>query len=85
MFAIQPNTRQTDAQVLHSKHTASLSPDARRKLLPLNPCRHRHRLNKVEFGFGVRELFELFDLQAPVFVGNEVCDEERFADTLNPE
>jgi hypothetical protein len=52
---------------------------------PLLAPRRRDRLNKVEFGFGVREFLELFDLQASIFVGNDVCDEDRFAGTFNPD
>jgi hypothetical protein len=58
----------------------------RRTLTLLSSChRCRHRLIKVEFGFGVREVLELFDLQVPVFVGNEAYGEDRFAGTLNPD
>ena len=34
-------------------------------------------------GFRVGELFDLLDFQAPVFVGDDVRDEDRFADRLN--
>jgi hypothetical protein len=61
-----------------------MSSDIQRPLLILDP-RRCDCLSKVEFGFGVRELLELFDLQAPVFVGHDVCDEDRFADPLNPD
>ena len=72
-----PVARNTDAQVFHSADTAPLSSDTRRALLLLSPhpCR-RDRLSKVEFGFGVRELLGICDLQAPVFVGNDVDDED---------
>jgi hypothetical protein len=63
------------------RNTASLS-GTRSTLLLLSPRRH-HRLNEVVFGLGVRELLELFDLQAPVFVCNDVCDEDRFVEHLN--
>jgi hypothetical protein len=68
-------TRQKNIQILHSAHAASLSSDTRGALLLLS----RDRLMKVEIGFGVRELLDLFDLQAPVFVGNDVCDDDQFA------
>ena len=42
------------------------------------------RLKEVEIGFGVNELFDLPDLQAPVFVGGEVDDGDRFAVHINP-
>ena len=45
----------------------------------------RHRLHKVEIGFGVDELLDLPDLQASVFVGNDVCDGDGFVDNINPE
>jgi hypothetical protein len=67
-----------------SEHTASLSSDTRMTLLLLS-CRRRDRLNIVEFGFGVRELLILFYLQAPVFVGNDVYDDDRLAVHLNPD
>jgi hypothetical protein len=70
-IAIRPVTRQADPQVLRSENTASLSSDARRTLLLLSP-RCRDRLSKVEFEFGVRELLDSFNLQAPVLVGNDV-------------
>jgi hypothetical protein len=73
-----------DAQVVHPEHTASLSSNTRRTLSLLSTCR-RDRLGKVEFGFGVRELLDPFELQAPVFIGNDVSDEDRFADPLNPD
>ena len=79
-----PVPRRTDAQNLYSKYTAPLLLDTRRTLLPLS-FRRRDRLNKVEFSFGVRELLDLFDLQAPIFVGDDIRDEYRFADSLNPE
>ena len=81
-----PVTWQTNAQVLRSERTAFLSSDTRRTLplLLFSPCR-RDRFNKVEFGFGVRELLDLFDLQAPVFVSNDVCDEDRFMVHLDPD
>ena len=40
-------------------------------------------LGKVEIGFGISELLKLLDLQAPVFVGRDVCDEDHFADHVN--
>ena len=73
-----PVPRRTDAQNLHSKYTAPLLLDTRRTLLPLS-SRRRDRLNKVEFSFGVRELLDLFDLQAPIFVGDDVYDVDRLA------
>jgi hypothetical protein len=75
--------RQTDPHVFRSEHIALLS-DIQRALLFLS-CHRRERLNIVEFRFGVREVLNLFYLQAPVFVGNDVRDEDRFADILNPE
>jgi hypothetical protein len=79
----QPFTRQIDVQFFRSEHTASLSSDIQRTLLLLS-SRRCERLNIVEFGFGVRELLELFELQAPVFVGDDVYDEDRFAEIINP-
>jgi hypothetical protein len=78
--------RPTNAQALRSERTAFLSSDTRRTLplLLFSPCR-RDRFNKIEFGFGVRELLDLFDLQAPIFVGNDVCDEDRFVVHLDPD
>ena len=44
--------------------------------LPL-PSRCRSDcLHKVEMGLGVGELLEVLDLQTPVFVGNDVFDED---------
>lgn len=61
--------------VRHTRGPLLLSPHPRR-------C---ERLSKVEFGFGVRELLEPFDLWDPVFVGNDFADEDRFAIHLNPD
>ena len=44
--------------------------------LPLLGCRRSECLHKVDMGFGVGELLSVFDLQAPVFVGNDVFDED---------
>jgi hypothetical protein len=55
------------------------------RTLLLLSSRRRDRLNEVEFGFGVRKLLRPLDLQTPVFVGNEMCDEDRFAGSLNPD
>jgi hypothetical protein len=54
--------------------TYNFAVDTRMTLLLLSSCR-RNRLNKVEFRFGVREVLNLFYLQAPIFVGNDVCDD----------
>ena len=35
-----------------------------------------YRLNEVKMALGVGELLDLFDLQAPVFLGNDVVDED---------
>jgi hypothetical protein len=72
-----------NAQAFRSEHTASLlRSDTRRALLTRS--RRCDRLNVVEFGFGIREVLELFELQAPVFVGDDVYDEHRFTVILNP-
>ena len=63
-------------------HTTSPLPGLRRTLLLLGRCR-THCLNKVKMAFGVGELLNLLDLQAPVFVGDDMVDEDRFADRLN--
>jgi len=42
-------------------------------------------LNKIEIGFGVGELLDAGDLQAPVFVGDNMVGEYRFTDHLNPD
>ena len=42
-------------------------------------------MNKVEIGFRVCKVFDLLDLQAPVFVGSDVCYEDRFAAHLDPD
>ena len=83
MSSFELATRRKDAQVLHSECTASLSSDTQ-TTLPLISPRHRDRLDEVEFGFGVRELLDLFGLQAPIFIGNDVYDEHRFTGSLNP-
>ena len=40
-------------------------------ILRLGFCR-RDRLSRVEISFGVGKAFEMFDLQAPIFIGNDV-------------
>jgi hypothetical protein len=55
-----------------------------RGTLLLLSLRRRDCLIVVEFDFGVREVFELFDLQALAFVGSDVEDEDHFAVYLNP-
>ena len=47
-----------------------------RKTLLLFGCCRNDRLNKVNLAFGVGELFYVVDLQAPVFIGNDVVDED---------
>lgn len=42
-------------------------------------------LEKVEVGFGVRELFNLLDLQVAVFVGNDVCGPDHFSFHVHPD
>jgi len=71
--------------MIHSQRTtpSSSSPDTTRTLLLLLGVCHSDRLKNVEVGFGVGEFLDLFDLQAPVFVGNDVRDEDRFTDRLN--
>lgn len=44
----------------------------------------RNRLHKVEVAFGVGEILDLLDLEAAVFVGNDVGDGDRFAGRLYP-
>ena len=51
----------------------------------LQPVRFRHRLRKVKIGSGVGELLHLLDLQAPVFVSNDMCYVDRFAVHLHPD
>ena len=55
------------------------------RTLPLLGCRRSECLHKVDMGFGVGELLSVLNLQAPVFVGNDVFDEDRFASRFNPE
>ena len=43
------------------------------------------RLHGVEIGYGVDELVDLLDLQVSVFVGNDLCNGERFVVQINPE
>ena len=47
-------------------------------------CYRRNRLHKVEVAFGVGEILDLLDLEAAVFVGNDVGDGDRFAGRLHP-
>jgi hypothetical protein len=75
-----PVARQTDARILYSGHITSSSSDTRTTLLLLG---RRDRLIKVEIGFGVCELLHPFDFQAPVLIGNDIYDEDRFAVHLN--
>ena len=42
-------------------------------------------LGRVEIGFGVGELIKLLDLQAPVFVGDDVRDKDHLAGYLHPD
>ena len=42
-------------------------------------------LHGVEIGYGVDELIDLLDLQVSVFVGNDLCNGERFVVQINPE
>ena len=51
------------------------STDTTRTLLLLGSC-HRDRLNGVEVGFGIGKFLGVFDLQAPVFVGDDVPDKD---------
>ena len=51
------------------------------KLRPLG-FRRRNSLNSAEISFGVGKLFDPLDLQAPVFVSNDVFDEDRFTGHL---
>ena len=51
------------------------------KLRPLG-FRRRNSLNSAEISFGVGKLFDQLDLQAPVFVSNDVFDEDRFTGHL---
>ena len=44
--------------------------------LPLLGCRRNDCLNKVEMDFGICELLYVLELQAPVFVSNDVIDED---------
>ena len=45
----------------------------------------RSSLGEVEIGFRVHETFEVLDLQASVFIGNDVNDENHFAIYLHPD
>jgi len=70
------------AQISHSYHTVSPSSSTQ---ITLFAFRRRERLHKFEIGFGVEEFFDLLDLQAPVFVRDDVHDGYRFVDHINPE
>lgn len=37
----------------------------------------------LEISFGVDELLDLLDLEGPVIVGNDVCDDYRFVGPIN--
>ena len=69
---------------LNLQHAVSLSSGTQRKLLPLGFC-CRDLLNIVEIDFRVDKLFGHLDLQAPVFVGNDVFDKDRLAAYLDPD
>lgn len=45
----------------------------------------RDTVEKVEIGFGVGKLLEFFDLQASVFVGNDVSDQDHLAGHVYPD
>ena len=45
----------------------------------------RNSLLKVKMGFGVGELLDLDDLQASIFVGYDLCDEDHFANHFHPD
>lgn len=53
------------------------------QVLPLCFC-FCHSLEEVEVGFGVRELFDLLNLQAFIFIGNDMCGPDHFAVHLHP-
>lgn len=53
-------------------------------MLLVVPC-CRDGLEKVEMAFGVGELLDLFELQASVFVGNDLSDENHFAVHVYPD
>ena len=77
---MNPVARQTDAQVFYIQNIHFRCRQTYEgQLLLLS----REHLIKVIFGFGVREVLEPFDLQAPIFVGSDVCDEDRFAGYLD--
>ena len=69
---------------LNLEDTALSSHGTQIILLPLGSC-CRDRLNTVEIGFRVGKLFAQVDLQAPLFVGDSVFDEDRFANDPGPE
>jgi len=73
--------------MIHSQHTpSSSSGTTRTRTLLFLGFRRRDRLNNAtEICFGVGELLDLLDLQAAVFVGNDVPNEDRFTDHLNPD
>jgi len=56
----------------------------KRRTLPLLGFRRLNRLNKVEMGFRVGEIFDMFDLEAPIFVGVDVSYSDRFAGQIHP-
>lgn len=56
-----------------------------KKILLLVCACSRNSLNEVEMGFGVGELLHPLDFQAPVFVGDDLCDVDRFAGRLYPD
>lgn len=50
------------------------------------PGRHsRGSLNEVEVSFGVGEFLHLLDLERLVFVGDDLCNIDRFAGLLYPD
>lgn len=60
------------------------SSNQRRLVLPIGFCR-RSSLEKVEIGFRVGELLAFFDLQASVFVSNNLSDEDHFTVQVYPD
>ena len=62
---------------------AHIQSHAIRMLLIGNCC--RHKLSVFDISFGVDELLELSNLQAPVVVGNDLEHHDQFARYIQPE
>lgn len=74
--------RTTYLPIYRTKYTLKIHPPqfrVSRLYEVLYSCYQRNSLAKIGVGFRVGELMELFDLQAPVFVGDDVDDDDRLA------